>query len=263
MKKLLLIIIICAFASSYASAWGKRNHAAIAYIAEQHLSPKAKATVNELLDGYSIITYASWLDYYRPEMLVKLNEPYKGKYTRTIPHSYKVDADFNALYIEGECMAVLDESIKKLQNYKELDDSTRTQCLWNIIHLVGDIHCPSHIRYEDKRDRKRGFFMVKSNGEYIKAHTMWDSIIIDASFPGGYIDLAYIADRYSKREIKSIQAGDVWDWSRENALICKDLWHIQEDEEIGSYYLYDHAHFALDRIAAAGYRLAKILNDLF
>lgn len=34
-----------------ASAWGKREHAAIAYIAEQNLSPRAAKAVSEILEG--------------------------------------------------------------------------------------------------------------------------------------------------------------------------------------------------------------------
>ena len=51
--------------------WNRRIHSAIAYIAEQHLTPKAKKTVNEILDGKSMVYYGSWLDDYRKQMLVQ------------------------------------------------------------------------------------------------------------------------------------------------------------------------------------------------
>ena len=35
-------------------AFGRRNHAAVNYIAEQHLTSKARAAINEILDGRTL-----------------------------------------------------------------------------------------------------------------------------------------------------------------------------------------------------------------
>ena len=45
-----------------ASAWGKREHAAIAYIAEQNLSPRAAKAVSEILGGgrQCQVTHHGW-----------------------------------------------------------------------------------------------------------------------------------------------------------------------------------------------------------
>ncbi len=267
MKKILLLVTVLIVAASVeAGAWGKRNHATIAYIAEQHMTPKAKKKVYELLDGQSMVGFASHLDYYKKEMMMKVRPPhtYHGKSERTIPHVFRVDSNLvSKRWYAHECMSVIEESIQNLKNYKELDDSTRTQDLLNLIHLVGDIHCPAHMIYDDNRDRDKGYFNVYFRGEKYRFHTIWDQMVIDYTFAGGVADLAYLADTYSKKGIKDVQSGTIWDWGTDIAARTKHVFDVESDSEISTYYMYDNAYLALDQIARAGYRLAKVMNDLF
>ena len=67
MKKTLFLLsaaLILCFDSAF--GWGKMGHDAIAYIAECHLTPKAKKTIEKYI-GTSIVHYASWMDAYRFE----------------------------------------------------------------------------------------------------------------------------------------------------------------------------------------------------
>ncbi len=267
MKKLILLTLVLMIASaSEAGAWGKRNHAAIAFIAERHMTPKARETVRELLDGQSIVGFASHLDYYKKEMMMKVRPPhtYNGKSERTIPHVFRVDSSLaSKRWYAHECMSVIEESISDLGRYRELDDSTRTQSLLNIIHLVGDIHCPVHTIYDDGRDRDKGYFNVYFRGEKYRFHTIWDQMVIDYTFAGGVADLAYLADTYSKKEIREIQSGTIWDWGTDVVARTKHVFDVESDSQLSTYYMYDNAYLALDQIARAGYRLAKVMNDLF
>jgi hypothetical protein len=47
----LIVIIAMVLITVPSFGWGRRVHAAIAYIAEQNLTPKAKKTVDEILEG--------------------------------------------------------------------------------------------------------------------------------------------------------------------------------------------------------------------
>lgn len=87
MKKILLAALaILALSSVDAGAWGKRIHATIAYIAEKHMTPKAKKTVQTLLGDESMVGVASNLDYYRQVMRYNLTPPatHNGKTYRTL-----------------------------------------------------------------------------------------------------------------------------------------------------------------------------------
>ncbi|MGM9769177.1 MAG: S1/P1 nuclease [Candidatus Cryptobacteroides sp.] len=268
MKKSLLIIAVCTSVlltnAIPAFSWGKREHAAIAYIAEQNLSNKARKGVAGILDGQTITSRASWLDYYKPLMLMKLTEPQKGKMTRTIPHTFQVDSSLRAYpYPEHSCITVIEESIAKLKNREHLDDSTKLQCLLNIVHLTGDMHCPGHVFYADKRDRNIGGFNVIYRGETVKYHKVWDSMVTGETFAGGIEDLAFLADTAGKKQVKEWNRGSLYDWGSEVAASSCGIWTVKAGDDLGNYYMYDYSDLALELIAKAGHRLAEVLNDIF
>lgn len=268
MKKTLLLVaasVSLLWLSSFqASAWGKREHAAIAFIAEQNLSNKAKKGISEILGEERITSYASWLDYYRPEMLLKLSKPQKGKMVRTIPHTFHVDASLNAYpNPEHSSATMIAESVEKLKHRDELDDSTRLQCFLNIIHLTGDLHCPGHVIYADKRDRGIGKFNVVYRGQTYTYHKVWDTMVTGETFAGGFMDLAYLADTADKKQIREWTKGSVYDWGTDVAKTSCGVWDIKEGDDLGNYFMFDHSHLALSLIARGGHRLAALLNEIF
>lgn len=73
MKKnffLLAAVLLCVCGTAF--GWGKTGHDAIAYIAECNLTPRAKKNIGKYLDGRSIVYYASWMD------AVRATEPYRA-----------------------------------------------------------------------------------------------------------------------------------------------------------------------------------------
>ena len=60
-KNITLFICLAWCAVQSASAWNRTAHEAIAYIAEQHLTPSAKTVIEKYLDGRSIVYYAAWM----------------------------------------------------------------------------------------------------------------------------------------------------------------------------------------------------------
>ena len=71
MKKnflLLTAVLLCWCGSAF--AWGKSGHDAIAYIAERHLTPKAKKNIEKYLDGRSIVsTLRGWTRTVTPRLI--------------------------------------------------------------------------------------------------------------------------------------------------------------------------------------------------
>ena len=62
MKKFLLLLSVVVFSSAPLMAWGPKGHDVVAYIAEQHLSKRAKRNVEAALGGYSMVYVANWMD---------------------------------------------------------------------------------------------------------------------------------------------------------------------------------------------------------
>lgn len=248
--------------------WGRRIHSAIAYIAEQHLTSKAKKTINEILDGKSMVYYGSWLDDYRKQMTIEYIDENGEKTIRTIPHSFKTDNERNVIKQDnGEAINIICKSITVLEDYKNVDDSTRLAAMQCIIHLVGDIHCPAHVKFSDfdkkNPDKKYDATKVIFGNDKARMHSIWDTKIIDHTTAGGVYDLAYLADRATKEEIKEIQKGDPYDWGQEIADRTACVWTVRNGDVITSEYMLKHRELALDQIQRAGLRLAKVMNNLF
>lgn len=266
--KHLAMIIVLIFVTIPSFGWARRVHSAIAYIAEQHLTPKAKKTVDEILDGKSMVYYGSWLDDYRKQMTITYTNDKGEVKTRTIPHKFKVDKEHNVIRQENrEAINIICKSIEILEDYKNVDDSTRLAAMQCLIHLVGDIHCPGHVSYGDadkeSTDKKYDATNVIYGDKKVRMHSIWDSKVVDYTTAGGVYDLAYLADRATKKEIKEIQKGTPYDWGQEIVDRTSCVWTVCEGDKLSFAYMLQHRELALDQIQRAGLRLAKVMNDLF
>lgn len=275
MKKVLLLIASCILCLQ-AGAWSRRNHQAIAYIAEQHLTPKAAATVKDLLHGQSLTYYAGWMDDFRTIELVKLPEADEnGNIEIERVHIFKVNKKFQPVmtpYKDG--LWLIADAVESLYNYKQLSKDAQLDHMKVLAHLVGDVHCPCHISYADKRDKKLGKFKVidHKNREIAKFHKFLDGTLMDWKFPGGMIDLAYITDPMLRSNhtdadvqyMNEIQSGSIVEWGKEIAENCKVVYQkITPEHQMTIEEIQWLADLEKDQILRAGYRLAKILNDLF
>lgn len=275
MKKIISLTLGCILCLQ-AGAWGRRNHQAIAYIAEQHLTPTAAAAVRDMLQGQSLTYYAGWMDDFRTIERIKLPEPDNNGNTEIERvHFYKVDKKFRPMmtpYNDG--LWLITDAVENLYNHKQLSKEACLDYMKVLAHLVGDVHCPCHISYADKRDKKLGKYKVfdNKNREVAKLHKFLDVTILDWRFPGGMTDLAYIADPLLRpnptesdlQYMKDVQAGSIIEWGKEIAVNCKDVYQritpehqmtIEEEQWL--------ADLEKDQVLRAGYRLAKILNDIF
>ena len=267
-----LILTLCALILGCAPAfgWGRLGHAAIAKIAEDYLSLKAKKTIDKYLDGKSIIYYASYPDDYRNVHLIDIGFDAPNSPRKTVwPHSYRASVEgvpFRTENVNGEYakngLVRIEPVIKNMkENHRNMTDSARIVSLAYIVHVIGDIHCPKHVRYWG--ETSSGGYPVYYNGKKVKYHAYWDSTLLHAYHAWGYTDLAKLVDRYSKRERKEIQKGDIYAWGEENARKALYTRECVEGTKITRLMANENIKHAEDQIARAGYRLAAILNDIF
>lgn len=273
MKKPILLLALAALcATQNLFAWGRLGHAAVARIAEEHLTKKAKANLDDYLGGESIVYYASWLDDYKPQMLVDLGyDPVEGDRMHQLPHTFSVDAEGEVVpgnrwpgtdeYL-ANCLYYIEESADLLKNHiRELDDSTRLARIQLIVHCVGDMHCPAHIRYPG--NTTIGYYKVVYFGREMRYHTIWDTDIVVRPHPWSFSDLAWLLDRYTEREQAEITAGTLCDWGRESAAASRSIYDVQAGHAIAHDFIKKYKPLAESQLAKAGYRLAAVLNDVF
>lgn len=266
-------ILLCAIASIFytsAYGWGRREHATVAKIAETHLTPKAKEFLHKYMHRRSLVYYASYADDYQPLYIDLGWEPSNYRRMAMFPHTYSVDGDCKPYrYIrKGDeylknCLYYIDTWSKELKkNHKKMNDSVRLTRLALIVHAVGDMHSPVHMRFQN--DKSLGVYKVVYNGKKRDFHGLWDSGLVGAVNPWSYTDLAKALDRSSEAEIAEIVKGDVYDWGEEVARTALRLRKYKANDVI------DPAQFKHEcledgelLIAKAGYRLAKVLNEIF
>ena len=290
MKKIVLFAFFLLCATAQLDAWNAVGHAAVAEIAENHISAKTKKALKKYLKGTDIVQISSYpdvhyYDWYRdigwkcsnPEVLRRKESAMDALETNWEPwsHSYTVDSLFNVyrhnregdVYIRNAVMD-LDWLIRNLkENLTTMDPEEREKELSLVVHLIGDMHCPMHILYVPKAPTG-GKYSIYVGGKKIGMHSFWDTRIWKFLGKGwDYIDFAGEADTATKKEIAEIVKGDVYDWASINAKAAWPAHHLtnasRDERDLDSYYPETVRWLAYQQLRNAGYRLAKTLDDIF
>ena len=254
--------VLCTSAcTNTAFAWGQVGHQAVAAIAEANLNPKAKATIEKYIDGNSIIHYASWLDWY-----VSLPE------CKNIGHTASVDRDFKYTPAAADApkidaITAINQSINTLRDYKKLPPETVALHIKILVHLLGDVHCPVHVKYATIKTR----FKVTVLGEEISYHQVWDHEVVDhrQTRRWSFSEWVFHKNRLTKEQIAEVTAGELRDWFNQTAQDSRVIYDWakpgskSEKITLNRDFLNKAIPLAESQIQKAGYRLAKVLNTIF
>lgn len=270
-KKLLLLLCCALLCCGTAAGWGRKGHATIARIAENHLTKTTKKKIAGIMHGEPISGYASYADDHKARLLVDMGfDPVGGEpHINTLPHTFEANMDFEPFrgindggrYVKN-CIHFIEQYASDLKDYKALDDSTAFTELVLLVHFVGDMHCPEHIRYNPD-DMTIGYYKVNFRKEDIRYHTIWDDMIIEIKHPWSFSDLAYMFDSCSEDEIAEIVKGGPYDWGRDIAKCCWVTHQVKPGDVLTMDWYYDQLPLMRSQLRKAGYRLAKELNMVF
>ena len=271
MRKILIALVAVVALCGTSFAWGTRGHATTVQIAEKHLTPKAKRLLDNYLHGKSIVDYASWADEYKRELKFELDfQPANAPRILRFPHTYSVNADCSVF--DGDrrgdewvknCVYMADGYIKELKvGHRNMDDSLRLHKIAMLIHWLGDMHCPVHIRYHDEWE-SRGY-AVMINDREVGYHRLWDGLLFNWVHPSSQGDPVVAIDTCSPKEIAKIQEGNIYDWGRESALASKITRKYGAGAQLDRRELVEEFSELLDsQIRNGGYRLAALFNEIF
>ncbi len=269
MKKHLSIIVlalVAIFQVESTKAWTNYAHGTAAYIAEQHLTPEAKAKCHYYLK-HTLPYYASWMDAFRGAKAFKeVNRSHSGKSTAD-GKAY----DFVQGKPAGGVMGHLVNAIAELGDgkYKNLPDSVVRQRLINMAHYVPDMHCPVHILFPENIHPGQKDMQIHRNGKPMSYHGFWDTSLghdgRQENWP--YEKIAAAIDTLSEEEIKAIQSGTLEDWSRDiiemghraRQIIPQgtNVAQLTKEQKEEVFKLTSKA------VIIGGYRLAHVLNTIF
>ena len=276
------LLLATLLSTQQAMAWGGWAHRLVAYIAEAHLTPEAKATAEKYL-GSSIVEHAVWMD--RVPVWNKRKNRIPGWEQTSWWHMCTVDkvgkkgykiSDKRGSNGDGDLYPNLVKCVENLKNYRNLTDSAVTINLKCILHMVGDMHCPSHIyftefedcfarRIDGKYHRRHDQMQIYYEGKKTTSHKVWDGMSIREIWPeyGTELELFRAAlDNVPAKKREKMCRGTIEEWVLQNA---KDIRYIYDDitpgVELNREYLLKNQKLSKTQCLRSAYRLAHILNE--
>lgn len=267
MKRFLLVCVVTFVMCGNSYGWGILEHGAVAQIAENHLSPEAKTLLKGYLKGVPMAYYSYDAEIKRDEMFISV-----GDKKWLLSHTFNVDKKFassrKVFDKNGEplnnMLADIDLIVKDLKaNHREMTDSVRQAYISFLIHAVGDMHCPMHVGFEDRAGYGQ-YTVYFGKTKKMNYHTFWDKGVISAHHPWSYSDLATLFDIYNEKEIASFCKGDIFTWGKEVAKTVYPMHSYRANARIDVVkYRVEYQQTGELLLTKAGYRLAKLLNEIF
>lgn len=245
---LAVALLASAFCAQQSRAWGCKGHQTVAFLAEQHLTPEAKALVQSLLGAHPIdpglprwcgnavtdwmADGATWPDDIRGQAQ---NGPW---HYIDIPRG-AARGPLDAYCGEGGCiLRALREQIAILKD-KDAASAKRADALRYIIHLMGDLHQPLHattnsdeggnctpVKYFRRRPQSH-------NGHFSpNLHGIWDTEIVERDSEGAS------AAEYAET-LDAAFAGRERSWERAGIRLDDWAWESHDLAETAAYQALD------------------------
>lgn len=240
-----------------AYGWGQKGHDTVAFIASQHLTPATQLAVDSLLDGYSIVYWANWLD----------NASHTPEYAFTKTWHYKnidegMQYDSAPKIPEGNIADALYEQTVVLQD-TTLSKADRALALKMVVHFLGDIHQPMHMGHAT--DRGGNSHTVKFFKRPTNLHSVWDTDILESAHKWSHTEWQREIDRGdTAREDQIVVGGNPDSWGRETFELCTEIYDTTPpDTNIEYDYIARWTPVIESQLLKGGLRLADVLNSVF
>lgn len=252
MKKTSLFVLLIGFVFN-AFGWGATGHRAVGYVAEQHLSKKARLAIEKILRGQSLAMAGTWMDDIKSDSLYDNTHDWHWV---TIQNGETYEKSVKNP--KGDLVMTLERLIAELKS-KKLSSKQEAEHLKMIVHLIGDIHQPLHVGFgtdQGGNQVKLTWFGTNSN-----LHRVWDTDMIDGS-KLSYTELANAWPKADATRIKTLQQASVRDMANEAMTFRKQV-YAYGDGKLGYDYNYQNFNTVLEQIQKAGIRLAGVLNQIY
>ena len=267
MKKILILAFALALTANSALAFNTFGHQAIAALADKYMTDNAKTEVKAILKT-DMVKASTWLNTIRkkPELA----------YTKDW-HITTLDANGKSTTkAENDGVVQLEKAIAVLRNRANEKDSLVQASLRTVIHLVGDLHCISHIRIDGNEATKgftyktwneltapgKGFYSSKTSNS--RWYNLWES-----RFAGRYTFFTpqYYGDDidiFANAKKDEYEKGSPRFWVENvGEDVVRALETFQPGEVVPAQMNERQEPVHNRCMAKAAYRLAYILNDIF
>jgi hypothetical protein len=231
--------------------WGTTGHEVVADIAERHLTPKARAAVQELLVDETMASVSNWMDRVRAQAGYRHTNTWHWV---TIPDGLT--------YAESEKKPegdVVEATVRMAATLRSDTASVANKrlALRYLIHMVGDLHQPLHVG--NGLDKGGNDFQVRWLTRGSNLHRVWDTGIITLMTSDREDLLARIPPA-TKRQLRAWQRGTPADWAHECMALRPSIYSVQPGETLGEDYAREQWSTVQEQLHKAGVRLAWLLN---
>jgi nuclease S1 len=279
----ILMFVLALLTSTNAAAWGSKAHLIIGVLAEERLTPAARAAVEKILAGADFATATTWADEMRntedsPEFWSRyasnwhyVNIDKGGSYSSS-PKNPRGDAmmalqTFAAILLEEPVPAgpVLDGLKLYFGSLDAKPLEVKRFALRFLIHIVGDMQQPLHSGYA--HDRGGNDIAVRWLGERTNLHAIWDTFL-PASQTGSYMQIARrLSDRIARTpasDVRNIESADPQVWLKECQRLLERI-HAQIPADVAGQnsYVTTFVPTVEAQLVKGGLRTAYVLNSIF
>ena len=267
MKRVVILTLVSILMVGNVSAFNAFGHQSIATLADKYLTDNAKKEVKAILNS-DMVKHSTWLNSLRKKEGMEHTKDW---------HFFVLDANGKSTTTaENDGIVQLEKAIEVLRNRANHSKESVNTALKTVIHLVGDLHCISHI-YIDGNEATKGFkyktwneLTAEGKGFYSSKtydsswYKLWESkfagryTLFTPQYYGDDIDL------FANEKKSEYEKGAPRFWV-EN--VGEDVVRALETFQPGAVVpaqMNERQEPVHERcMAKAAYRLAALLNDIF
>ncbi len=246
-----------------ALAWGRMAHRASARFAESRLSPRARASIRDLLEpGESLADASTWADEHGREISGSASWHYVNV---SVAAEHYDPRDCRS---QGCVISKINEFRSVLMN-PNTPHARRRTALRFYIHLIQDLHQPMHVA--DRNDRGGNALQLRyGRSQNTNLHQVWDSGLFHEGFHNETNLMRKLEDLADGPGSSQWLKGRIEDWADESLAVGRGAYLVpgsqkmlRSGDTLGREYERVNLPLATDRLARSGLRLAMLLNDVF
>ncbi len=242
-------------------AWGTLGHRAVARMAQNHLTARARQQVAALLGTETLPLASTWADEIRNDPAFSTTGPWH--YVNVAPgldQAAFVAQLTPAPGAPANAYSALLLARHDLQNPAKTAEEKKF-ALKFLVHLVGDVHQPLHVGRAE--DRGGNSIATTWRGRDTNLHSVWDGDLVE--YPGfTFTEMAVAYDHATPAQVKQWQQDEVSTWLFESYQLCTPLYAATPaGTKLDWRYYPTFGPSVEQQILKAGIRLAGMLNGIY
>lgn len=254
-----MLMLIILLQGSVVYAWDATGHAIVTMVAEERLTPHARAAVKTLLQGQSFVDVASWPDQVRNKQTASWH------YVNIEIAESHYDPDRHCP--ARQCVVEQIERFRQMLADTSINPEKRQKALKYLVHFVGDLHQPLHAG--QNRDRGGNDVKVEFLGQSVNPstkkpwnlHQVWDHGLLDQYAPDAKQAVVQINQYLTSQHEVELANGSVVEWAMQSHDQARDhAYKFAADRRLDDVYVKQALPVIEMQLASAGIRLAHVLN---